>query len=335
MGYNCRIMLKRLAMFAVLLMIVPALAPVPGWASTPSGNGGGNANNQGQNKNGHSAPSASMGKPPKAPESAKPADVPAGNNDEHSVKLTSLPPVTILDKEKTFWNYFFDWGPWAFGLVLAVAGVWQLILLRVTWKTIQAQKEEMAAQTQILRDSVAAARGQVQITKESERARLGIRTIDAPEVSGPEIILNGKCPLRVCVFVENLGRSKAFNVKAYGALIILPCPTAEAPEAGFLQVFPQIIDDGMGKHPLKLGGVGREFEDFTSTTDFLAIPKETVQDLRDGNAFVHVCGMLSYDDIFGDSHTAPFRFIWKSVGDDDGRKWLTRSFWMDMSSRGT
>ena len=164
-------MLKRLAMLGLL---VAAAAPMPGWATTPASNSGGNADNQGQTANNNPAPSAPLVKPVTTPAQAKPTDVPTGDNAEHSVKLTSLPPVTLIDKNKTVWDYFFDWGPWAFGLVLAIAGVWQLKLLRVTWKTIQAQKAEMATQTAILRDSVAVAQKAADAAEVSAKAAMGV-----------------------------------------------------------------------------------------------------------------------------------------------------------------
>jgi hypothetical protein len=208
-----------------------------------------------------------------------------------------------------------------------------LTLLVIAW-----QSTETRAAARATEESVALIKSQVDLTaeqnknaKDRERARLGIRNIEVPEVSGPENILEGMCPLRVCAFVENFGHSKAFNVRAYGILDIVSNPKCNSHEAGFLQAFPQIIDEGPEKHSLKLGGFGREFEDIASTGDSLAIPQETVKQIRDGKAFIQASGMLTYEDIFGDSQTFPFCFIWKSVGDDDGGKWLTRSFWLDCS----
>jgi hypothetical protein len=178
-------------------------------------------------------------------------------------------------------------------------------------------------------ESAQAAVAQIRAVKERERARLGIRILDVPEVSGPERILDGMCPLRVCAFVENFGHSKAFNVRAFGILDIVSDPESCPREKGFLHYFPQIINEGSRQHPLKLGGFGREFEDVASSGDAMAVPKETILKIRDGKAFIQASGKLAYEDIFGDSHTVPFRFVWKSLGDDDGGKWLTRSFWMD------
>jgi hypothetical protein len=178
-------------------------------------------------------------------------------------------------------------------------------------------------------DSAKAANAQIQAMKDRERARLGIRSIDVPEVFGPERILEGMCHLRVCAYVENLGHSKAFNVRVYGILDIVSDPESCPREKGFLQPFPQIIDEGPRQHLLKLGGFGREFEDVASSGDAMAVSKEMIREIRDGKAFIQASGKLAYQDIFGDGHTIPFRFVWKSVGDDDGGKWLTRSFWLE------
>ncbi|MGA2992772.1 MAG: hypothetical protein ABSD88_20070, partial [Candidatus Korobacteraceae bacterium] len=69
---------------------------------------------------------------------------PATDNKEHAVKLTGLPPVTLnpvtlTDKQKTFWDYVFDWGPWVFTFVLAIVGALQAFLLLRTWQAIKQQ----------------------------------------------------------------------------------------------------------------------------------------------------------------------------------------------------
>jgi len=218
--------------------------------------------------------------------------------------------------------------------------IWQAILLWKTRGDIHAQADLMKEQVRdaresgrqtfsVLKEQADTALIQTNAAKERERARLGIRSLDVPKVLGPESILDGMRPLRVCAFVENFGRSKAFNARAYGILDIVSDPNSRPRERGFLQYFPQIIDEGSVKHPLKLGGFGREFEDVASSGDALLVSEEMIQEIRNGNTFIQASGKLAYEDIFGDSHTVPFRFVWKSVGDDDGGKWLTRSFWLD------
>lgn len=227
--------------------------------------------------------------------------------------------------------------------------------MKIQAEWMEAQVRQMGTQTVILNDSVtaseksaeaghAAARAaqgsadaaiaQIRIMKDQERGRLAIRFIEQPEISGPDSILEGKYALRVYAFVENLGRTKAFDVRAYGIVDIVSNPRGTSHDIGFLQDFPQIIDEGQKTHLLKLGGFGRAFEDFgTFSGGFTAIDEEIVQKTRNGTAFIQVSGALHYDDIFGDPQSTTFMFVWRSVGDDDGGKWLTRSFWLDCSPR--
>ena len=63
----------------------------------------------------------------------------------------------------------------------------------------------------------------------------------------------------------------------------------------------------------------------------MSITEDLARQLRSGQIFIQIRGLLIYEDIFGDGHRTPFRLTWKSIGDDDGGKRLTRSFWMDYS----
>jgi hypothetical protein len=64
-----------------------------------------------------------------------------GEDKEHSIKLTSLPPVTIADKQKTFLDHALDWGPWVSNFLLVIVGGFQVWLLFRTWKTIKRQAD--------------------------------------------------------------------------------------------------------------------------------------------------------------------------------------------------
>jgi hypothetical protein len=151
-------MLKGLARVAVLLMVLPALAPVPGWATSPAGNGGDKNENQGQGNQNAPTPPLPLVNKQVQPVPANPhgSDV-AGENAEHSVKLTNVPPITLIDKKKTFWDSFFDWGQWVFAGVLAVVSglqVWLLIrqekILRGARKEIHTQARYMSRQADLM-----------------------------------------------------------------------------------------------------------------------------------------------------------------------------------------
>lgn len=215
-------------------------------------------------------------------------------------------------------------------------------LMAKTLVAIKRQALSMRRQTTLLRKSAEAAeasavfaRDQMRADKERERGRLVIRSIDAPEIFPPENILDGHRPMKVRAFVENLGRSKAFSVRAYGVVNVLSNPKGGDHEDGFAQHFPQIIDEGNERHVLNLGGFGREFEDIGSSSDLIVIPDELAQRIRKGEAFVQASGLLTYQDVFGGDHATPFRFVWRSMGDDAGEAWLTRSSWIDCSPPST
>ena len=218
--------------------------------------------------------------------------------------------------------------PWGYILVAWPEGIiaWAIIVTGVfiAWQGYETRK------------AVKAANAQIAMMKETERARLVIRFVNDPEIGKPEDILEGSIPLRVFFFVENIGKSKAFNARASGVVDIVSDPEKGSHEDGFFQAFPQIIDEGSEKHRLSLAGFGIEFEDDFSTGDFQAIPREIAAQIREGKkAFIQASGLLIYEDIFGDPHQTPFRLAWKSRGDDAGGMWLTRSVWVDYSPDST
>jgi hypothetical protein len=178
-------MLKRLAILGLLLM---PLAPVPRQTTPSASKGGAKPNGDGQRENGPSAPSVAVSNPTQPPENTAHTGEVAAKDTEHSVTLTSVPPLTIKDKQKTVLDHVYDWGPWFFGLFLAIAGGVQLKLLRVTWKAIQEQKGEMAKQTGILAQSVAAAQASAdaallnaQAVINSERPWIRVKIVLSPD----------------------------------------------------------------------------------------------------------------------------------------------------------
>jgi hypothetical protein len=139
-------MWKRLAILGLLMGLMPALTPVPGQTVKPSAQSGDNDKNHSQSKQSAAAQSlAFINKPEQPPASNTHSGNVASEDKEQSVKLSWLPPVTITDKQKTFWDYFFDWGPWVADALLAIVGILQVILLFRTWKTIERQADMQQA----------------------------------------------------------------------------------------------------------------------------------------------------------------------------------------------
>jgi hypothetical protein len=206
----------------------------------------------------------------------------------------------------------------------------------IVWQAWETRKSANATQVSVefVKKQVELMAEQNKNAKDRERARLLIRRLDKPEISESLPILEGMRALRARVFVENLGRSRAYNVRAFGIVDIAQRESGGAHERGFQQNFPQIVDEGETLHPLPLGGMGVETKGATMG-DFIAIDDETAERLREGEQFVKASGLLSYEDIFGDAHETPFQFVWNSTGDDDGGRWRLSAHWLDVSDRST
>ncbi|MHB1744791.1 MAG: hypothetical protein ACYCPO_14175 [Acidobacteriaceae bacterium] len=206
-------MLKILAILAVLLAMVQIPNPLPGQATTRPGNGSGKANGNSHNNNPPTDPLVPIVSQAHAPENSKHASEVAAEKGEHSVTLTSVPPLTITARKKIFLDYVYEWGPWFFGLFLAIAGGVQLWLLRVTWKAIREQKTEMAIQTGILKISVAAAKDsakaandQIEMMKGKERARIQIIPLNFEVIEPTE-------PNKIMIEFVNIEPTNAFDVR--------------------------------------------------------------------------------------------------------------------------
>lgn len=133
-------MLKHLVILALFAVAVP---PIPRQTADNSAGSGGNIQNQHEQSN----PKSQLMVSPLPEGSARPAKPDAeqehAENKENAVALTSLPPVTIADKRKTFWDYLYDWGPWVFACLLTVVGFLQAGLLYGTLKAIKRQGDAM------------------------------------------------------------------------------------------------------------------------------------------------------------------------------------------------
>jgi hypothetical protein len=74
----------------------------------------------------------------------------AAKNEEQSVKLTGIPPISIVEKQKTPLDYIFDWGPWGFNLLLVIVGAVGVWLARRTLRAIDRQANLMKRQADLM-----------------------------------------------------------------------------------------------------------------------------------------------------------------------------------------
>ena len=142
-------MLKSLAILALVFSSLQASVPVPRKAVKPAAQGGDQADDKGSSDHESADKTQPLVVKKERPGAADTNGKQVTPEDkEHSVKLTSLPPVTITDKQKTFWDHVLDWGPWGFNFLLAIASGLQVWLLLRTWREIHRQADTMVAQAE-------------------------------------------------------------------------------------------------------------------------------------------------------------------------------------------
>jgi len=130
--------MRKLLLVALFIGIAMKVAPpMPGQNTGAASNSSDKATQKRQgDKNSTDPPAA----PPK-PNSGGNSQGVAPKDKEQSVTLTKVPPITIVEKEKTWKDHLFDWGPWVFNLLLVGVGFLQVVLLQRTWATINRQTE--------------------------------------------------------------------------------------------------------------------------------------------------------------------------------------------------
>lgn len=302
-------MLKRLSTVALLIAVMQAPAAITGQtASLP------------------------VTRPSHSPDIVKHTDEVGAKEANHSVIVTSVPPLTLVGKKKTLSDYIYEWGPWFFGLFLAIAGGVQLWLMRVTWKAIKEQKIQMEKQTGILENSVAAAQTsadaayeQIQMMKGKERARLVIFAPDKPTLLNPRSISGYDeefLEAHINMSIINDGGTKAFNVRGEGSVEVSASaePSKEPSNRWEKMQIPEIVREMDAENPLRFT------MRLADTGDIFRIPSEYLFAIPDNTAFLWVEGIIVYDDVFGDSHRTPFCYRWKEDRAEHGvSEWINHS----------
>jgi hypothetical protein len=150
LGYNCRIMLKRLAIVTVVAFfwLSQPLVPVPGQSTKSSTENTSQGHQQSQSNQQPSPPAPLIGGVEK-PVTANPNGWKnsAEDKQEQPTAITTRSPlqVSIVKNYPPVLQYIYDWGPWAFALALVIVGALQIVLLRRTWRTIERQADIQTA----------------------------------------------------------------------------------------------------------------------------------------------------------------------------------------------
>lgn len=291
-------MLKRLAIFGVLLAVSHTFAPVP-WqaAENPAGSS--------SKVHKQEAPDKSTGQPAVSPlpengarPTAQDAEKPDAENAGNSVTVRKLPTVSI-GKDWADWSY------WGFGGLLVVVGGSQVWFLYRTLKAIQTQAAHMERQTIALEDSVAAAQksadaalAQVEMMKSKERAQIRIEFANLEIAFDKEL---GGYPIHFKVILD--GTTRAYILEDSIAADIPSYPMEDRKYWARMGL-PNNFTPEMSP-----------FEGYTllRTNEF---PPELEQDnmkiglVLERKLSVRIHGAIRYRDIFGDSWLLKIHRAW-------------------------
>lgn len=302
-------MLKHLAILAVL---AGALSPIPGTAIKSPTQSGDNGKSQSQGDQVPAMPALSSVKEPiQAGSSEKHGGTVAGKDKEHSVKLTSLPPITVADKTKGFWDHVLDWGPWISNFLLVAVGGLQVWLLLRTWKTIERQADIMDGQAKDAQESGAktieialvtaqaaqksadSSLAQIQAIIDKERARIFI----SPSVESFQLNLRSAAGIGIGSYgftLFNVGPTPAINIFARYRAVATEFETGAEGEAGTRATVPEVIRaNGEANTPLFIESA------FSSGKGGVA-PQLF---------YIHIFGEVEYNDVISPNRrSTKFRF---------------------------
>jgi hypothetical protein len=309
-------MLKRLAILAVLAILMQTLARMPGWATTSPGNGSGNDKSGGHSNQNTAAPTPPLVNKPIQTTTPDPHGNDVGNeNSEHNVKLASIPPTTLTEKRKTFWDHFYDWGQWVFALMLAIVGCLQVWLLRRQEEILSGARNEIRSQAAHLsrqadlmsrqnvvtlaaaraaQESAKAANSQIKIMKDKERARIMVNVIRL------ETLTFGNDGNQIMIQFENIGPTQAQNVRGSGTARVI----IRDFDPSDLEAY---LDDPQDIAPQD---VIRANQPPVETYVVFFIPEKWGDDLvfMERRILIELRGSVEYEDIFGDQHTTPLNY---------------------------
>jgi hypothetical protein len=211
--------------------------------------------------------------------------------------------------------------------VLLIA--WQAALLAKTrgdvkrqadW--IETQAGHMSRQTEILRDSVAAAKDgakaaqeaiELAILRERAKVRIELAPLEVKHLGVHTWIAS------VAVNILNLGATKAFPIETSGVLAL--SRSSEKYTAKYV-------------HPLITEAViPATDKPIEATLLDSSAGQDTIWELNTDNRYAHVYGVIRYKDVFEKEHATSFRYTWRTNqwvlaaasilgGDPDGTKTL-------------
>lgn len=278
---------------AVLLTVAQATVPVPRQtANDPTGTSA-DSENQGHYSNAQATKSVSLVHENQAPPSQGHGNAEAHKDDAQTVVIRKFPAVSVSKD----WA---DWGYWIFGLLLVVVGGFQVLLL---WRTLSAIKRQVATmetqsghmtrQLSEMKRQADVMEGQIQTTKNRERARLILHPEPVTDIVTDEFL----SAQEVVLEIENVGYSHAFDVSIEGSCVITtsssPADPPPVPHSSIIGVIRA------GREEVAKSGL------WITASDEMW---ESVIKPGPGDLHLHLWGVMRYKDVFGDTHEKGFRY---------------------------
>lgn len=226
-------MLKRLVKFLTALTVLtaidavlifaPAFAPVPRESAKTTAQSGDRDQHQSQGKPKPSDPLSVNRDPKEAIPSDPNSEAIAPENkqqQETTVTVRSLPQVSIAKEKKGFWDRIFDWGPWIFNGLLALVGIFQILLLKWTWDQIKRQADTMQEQATDAKESGKHTEELArQAVRQTELTQLQLELTHRPWIAiesiaaASDLVFNEQgCVLFLNLQIRNVGGSIAKHV---------------------------------------------------------------------------------------------------------------------------
>jgi hypothetical protein len=161
-------MLNALAIVLFVGLMMQIALPMPGQEPGAATNGSDKATQMRKGDRNATNPPATL--PPIQPDdSGNKGQSITSQDKEQAVKLTNIPPITIVEKDKTWKDRLFDWGPWVFNLLLVIVGAVGVWLARRTLGTMDRQADSLRQQVEDARRA------------NTENAETAVRTLQSIE----------------------------------------------------------------------------------------------------------------------------------------------------------
>jgi len=268
-------MLKRLAILIVLLA-----------TQISTCHSSGEAKQNGKNSYQPPAQSVTVCDPYKPVKEQPPACQIPDENADQRVKLTDIPPISIVKTPKDWLDHVFDWGPWVFNFLLVIVGG---IAGYFAWQTLGA----IHRQADLMKEQLDTAR-----QKERPRLRIEMEELDLTLTQSPDMIL-------IRSKIKNYGGSVAFVAgNLYGCWI----GKTDESESRKYDGLPMILPEALFPDE-KFYDPGMILTDENGVVDFTlwSSSDPRIESVRKGEASIYLKGFIMYENIFDETWILSFK----------------------------